>query len=235
MAAPTYGASGTYLAGELTNTASVAAPAGVAADSVVILPAYIGILEDPIVTPPSGFTLAAATPVYAGTDFRLYVMWHRATGSEAGPYTITWTGGTGQPNRYIEAQAHRFEGCVTTGTPLEAATSSSAATSATSSSAVSTTTLGADRLVLLATATDVINTWTAPSGYTSRMSGGFSLSGLFTIAQAVAGSTGTVQAGQTSGPSAAWLGALIPTGGAVDPPVTRPVMGSSSAVQRATW
>lgn len=232
MAAPTYNASGTYLSGDATD-AVVAAPAGVAADSVVLIVGYIGNPEDPIVTPPAGFTMAGSAPIYSGASFWLYLMWHRATGTEAGPYTVTWTGGTGSSTRYREFQAHRFGGCVTTGTPIEAATTATSASSATSSAAVSTATLGADRLVLLATATNVINTWTAPSGYTSRMSGGFSLAGLFDKAQATAGSTGTVQAGQSSGPSAAWLGALIPPGAA--PPPARPVMGSSSAVQRALW
>lgn len=227
---PTWEASGTYISAELTNTANVAAPAGVADGSIVIIPFYIGNPQDPILTPPAGFTLAGSVPVFnAGINFRLYVMWHRASGAEAGPYTVTWTGGTGSTNRYIECQAHRFEGVITTGTPIEATTSAVDATNVTSSAAVSTTTLGADRLLLHVAAQGNINTWTPSTGFTLRGGGGFSLEGLFTKSQAAAGGTGTVQAGQVSGTSLAWLGALIPPPSAVTGTGTANLGGLTSA------
>lgn len=224
MAAPSYAASGAYLSSDGT-THNVAAPAGVVADSVVVLVAYVDGAADPTITLPAGFAHTSGSPVFADVsggandqNHRLVVAWHRASGSEAGPYVLTL--GTG---RYVEAQAHRVEGVVASGDPFDAgADADGTDQNVTTSPAVDITTAGADRLVLHAATDWGGGTWTAPSGFTVRMqsdlsgylSGGFGSATLSDKAQAAAGATGSLAAtSDVSNKMQAWAGALIPAGG----------------------
>lgn len=213
MSAPTYGAAGTYYE---NSSASVdfAAPASVVADSVVIIVAYVDGASDPTITPPTGFTQAEGSPVYvdppggATQNHRLVVMWHRATGSESGPYTMTLGA-----SRFVAGQAHRYDGVVTSGTPIDSGTSTNGAdTASTSTPTVSITTAGADRLVLHAATDWAGGTWTPATGYTKRQQASVGSSTLSDKSQAAAGSTGSVVATSTGNDKMqAWLGALIPT------------------------
>lgn len=223
MAAPTYGAGGTYYENSGSSIA-FAAPASVAANSVVVIVAYLDGTGDPGITLPGGFTQAEGSPVYipaspvggVSQNHRLLVAWHRASGSEAGPYTMTLTSSI-----YVSGQAHRFDGCVTTGTPIDSPTASDGSvTNTTTSPALSVTTQGADRLVLHAATSWAGGTWTPPSGFTKRQQSANGSSTLADLAQAAAGSTGSVTATVSgSDKMQAWLGALIPAGGGGTSPI----------------
>lgn len=217
MAAPTYGAAGTYYENS-SNAPSFGAPASVAANSIVVIATYIDGVTDPGITLPGGFSHAEGSPVYLKTtgsqvgeqNHRLVVAWHRASGSESGPYVIT-LGSTA----YVSGQAHRYDGAITSGTPFDSPTDSDGTIdSMTTTPATTITTAGADRLVLHAATNWGGGTWTAPSGFTKRQQGGFGLCTLADLAQASAGSTGSVTATcSTAEHEQAWLGALIPAGG----------------------
>ena len=221
MAAPTYGVAGTYLENESTSQ-SFPAPASVVANSVVVLVAYVDGVADPGIGLPGGFAHAEGSPVYLGTvggtdqNHRLVVAWHRASGSEAGPYVMTTTS-----TRFVNGQAHRCDGCVTSGTPFDSPTGSAGTvTSGTTSPTVSVTTAGADRLLLHAATSWAGGTWTAPGGFTKRMQAASGLVTLADKAQATAGGSGSITATCSgSDKMQAWLGALIPASGGGGPAV----------------
>lgn len=216
MAAPTYGTAGTYYENFGTTAPAFAAPASVVADSIVVIVTYLDGVADPGITLPGGFAHAEGSPVYIPTssspsqNHRLVVAWHRASGSESGPYTFTL--GT---SVYVSGQAHRYDGCVTTGTPIDSPTASDGSvTNSTTSPPIAVTTQGADRLVLHAATSWAGGTWTAPTGFALRQQGGFGSSTVADKSQAAAGGTGSVSATVSgSDKMQAWLGALIGTTG----------------------
>lgn len=188
MAAPAFGTSSSlaYSATART-TSSVPVPASVAANDVIIVHLY---QEDaaPTVTPPTGFTEVTFTtaPQTTGSVLRLRVFWKRATGADTGTYAFTHT------SNITEAQAARFTGCITSGTPLEvlgSAVDNSGTTNPTA--AITGTTGGADRLLVWGSAQYAsAATVTAPTGFT-LVQDGSDLSTAYK-AQATAGSTGSV-------------------------------------------
>jgi hypothetical protein len=219
MAAPTYGAAGTYFETLGGTSAAFAAPASVAANSLIVIVSFVDGGNSVNITLPSGFTHAEGSPVRlpgpSGAAMQTVVAWHRASGSESGPYTMTI-----DQTQYISGQAHRFGGVVTTGTPFDSPTNAAGTTSNVSTSpAVAITTAGADRLILHAATNWSAGTWTPPTGYTKRQQGGVGGDTLSDLAQAVAGSTGSLTAtcSGASSHSQAWLGALIPVAAVASP------------------
>lgn len=218
MAAPTYEAQGTYLEQEAT-THNFAAPSGVGANSVVLLIAFIGSSDDPTITLPSGFTHLSGSPVYrddvapTGESTQsswVVVAWHRATGSESGPYTLTLG-----IARFAAGCALRFEGAITSGTPFDTTDVAGNTNSATVSPDVDLTTLGADRLLLHVATNWAGGTWTQSSGFTERVDTGFGTITLGDKVQAAAGATGTVTATCTGNDKMqALLTAMIPVASA---------------------
>lgn len=213
MAPPAFGASGTATGGGTRSTISLAAPASVVANSLLVAAFYIDGVTNQNVTL-AGWTNLEGTPLAAtGADQKhwLHVLWHRASGSESGPYAFVL-----DTAQYCEGQVHRFDGALTSGTPFESPTSTATdPNNNTTTPVVSLTTGGADRL-LLHMATDWSGgTWTAPSGFTKRQQ--IASDGLSTLsdkAQAVAGATGSVQATQTgNGKTTALLAAMLPDAG----------------------
>lgn len=216
MAEPTPAASGTYYE---NTSASVdfAAPSGVVDNSVVVICAYVDGATDPTITPPTGFVQAENSPVYldetvpqlSSQNHRLMVMWHRASGSESGPYTMTLGS-----SRFVAGQAHRFEGVVQSGTPFDSGTDAAGVETpdpANTSPPVNITTEGSDRLVLHAATNWAGGTWTPPTGFTKHQQGGFGHSTLASKAQAAAGATGSLTATLTTNDKMqAWAGALKP-------------------------
>lgn len=236
MAGPTFGASGTATGGGTRSTISLAAPASVVADSVVVAVIFVdgGTNQNPTL---AGWAHVTGSPV-AASDHQLYVLWHRATGSEAGPYGFVLN-----TSQYCEGQVHRLDGVTTSGDPFEAANTatvgSGAGTNATPNVAV--TTLGADRLLLHAATNWSGGTWTppaSPAGFTKRQQiAPDGISTLATAAFASAGSTGNVSATSTgAGRATALLAAFVGASVAVDPPPRGQfVVPRLAAIQRASW
>ncbi len=216
MAAPAFGAAGTYLSGGSGTTAAIAVPSGVTADQIIL--AHLYIESTATVTPPAGFTETGASPISATGPgaHTLRAFWKRATGADSGTYSFTWTG-----SAYREGSAQRYTGCITSGNPLDtgagAPNSAQRSSDANATPAVTLTTQGADRLIVWAGTNFSGGAWTPPTqggGYTERVDASADLS-VATVTQAASGSTGSVTGScATSGYEVAWLGALLPDSGA---------------------
>jgi len=209
MAAPTFGASGTYLDGDAA-TANVPVPSGVASGSVILVAMFLdGTVS--VTAAPSGFTQAENSPIVhvAPGAHRFALYWKRATGSDTGTYDFTLSGST-----YREVQAHRYESVVSSGTPFDSPTdwADPGDVNDTVSPPVDITTAGADRLLIHAATNWAGGTWTAPTGFTKRMQGAFGVVTLADKTQASAGPSGSITATCTGNDKrTAWLGGLIGT------------------------
>lgn len=221
MAPPAYAASGTYLNGDNQTSAVLAIPSGTVANSLLIAVLFLG--DVPTALPScTGWTHVEGSTVVLdnSTDHNMAVMWHRATGSESGTYTFTWTG-----SPWRAGQMHRYEGAATSGTPFDSPTSTAVSSGGTSTSpSVTITTAGADRLLLHAMSNWSGGTYTAPTGFTKRQQGDFGLETISDKSQAAAGSTGGITGTCTGGGfMSALLAAMIPAGAAsnFNPPIRR--------------
>lgn len=207
MAAPTFGSVGTYLQGSVA-TASVAVPAGVVADDFVAVVLFINGATS-LVTPAPGFVDAPSSPVVntSGNAHRLHVLWKRATGPDSGTYDFVLSG-----TDFVSAGAIRYPGVTPSGSPWDATTSANSVDATSNQTpAVSVTTTGPDRMLLFAGSNWSGGGWTPPTGFNERIDNGFAVVTADDLAQAVAGSTGTVQATSAgNNRTVAWLGALLP-------------------------
>lgn len=213
MAAPAFGSAGTYLSGTAT-TANIAVPSSVAAGDVILVHFYIESTNT--VTPPAGFTELTNSPISttgAGAH-SFHIFWKRASGADSGTYAFTYGGSS----VYREGCATRYTGCIATGDPTEINNGAQRSSNGTTTPAVSGTTLGADRLLVWGATDFSSGTWTMPSGFTRR-DPGTNESPVATLAQASAGSTGSLTGSCTaSNFMTAFLTALIPP----DPSVSFP-------------
>lgn len=207
MTLPVFGVAGTYLTGT-SATAAVAVPSGVTAGQVILVHLYKE--STATVTPPSGFTELTPAPFTTSSVHTHHVFWKRATGSDSGTYSFTWSGST-----FREAVAIRYTGCATSGVPVDVFNTAARSTNGTVTPAVSLTTTGADRLLEWAGSNFNAGSWTPPSGFTERVDAAGCLS-VATLGQSTAGSTGSVT-GTCSGSSSetGWLLALLPVNTAV--------------------
>lgn len=234
--AVTYGAAGTATGGGSRASISLAAPAAVVANSVVVAVMYVDTSTD------QNPTLAGWADTVNGTvlgsgggSAGLYVLWHRASGAESGPYVFALN-----TTQYCEGQVHRFDGAITSGDPFEATDAGpSGGVGSNTTPVVDVTTLGADRLLLHAAINWFGGTWTAPASpgtWTKRQQ--ISPDGLSTCATsafATAGNTGNVTATATgSGQPCAWLGAMVAAADDL-PPRRQIVAPGLAATQRACW
>lgn len=206
MAAPAFGARGTYLSGSTTTTAAVPVPSGVASGHVILVHLYKESTAS--VTPPAGFTELAPAPTTTGNVISHHVFWKRATGSDSGTYSFTWTG-----SAYREAVAERYTGCIASGSPVDAYNGAGRSSSGTVTPAVTVTTTGPDRLLVWSGANWSSGTWTPPSAggtWTERYDSGDCLT-IATREQTASGSSGSVTGEcATSDNEAAFLVALLP-------------------------
>lgn len=207
MAAPAFGARGTYLSGSTTTTAAVPVPPGVTSGQVVLVHLYKE--STATVTPPAGFTELTPAPTTTGNVISHHVFWKRATGSDSGTYSFTWTG-----SAYREAVAERYTGCIASGSPVDAYNGAGRSSSGTVTPAVTVTTTGPDRLLVWSGANFASGTWTPPSAggtWTERYDSGDCLT-IATREQATSGSSGSVTGEcAASANEAAFLVALLPT------------------------
>lgn len=204
-----YGSGGTYFT-NTTGTPAFAVPSDVASGDIVVIAFFTDNAGVTISGMPSGFAHAASSPVVVspgGGGHSLNIIWKRASAADTGTYTVTLSGST-----FVEGQAHRYTGALSTDDPWESPTSIAVdATSGSSTPAVSLTTDDIDRVLVHAATCWAGGTWTASTGFTKRQQGGFGLSTLSDKAQASAGASGSVVATTTSSDKrTAWLGALIP-------------------------
>lgn len=214
MAAPVFESAGTIVQGGTRSSFAADVPAGVVANDVILVGFFHDGATNQTITPPAGFTAAPNMPINA-SNHRLHLWWKRATGGvgedlDLGTYTFSWATAV-----YCEARALRYSGCVTIGNPFETDTGTAFNnTNSTTSPAVSTTTDAAGRLIVHGATNWAGGTWTAPTGYTKRVQGNDGLFTVSDVAQAVAGSTGSVTATSTgSDKMTAFIGSLIPTAG----------------------
>lgn len=225
MAAPAFGTVGTYLAGFTGTTAAVPVPASVANNDVILVDLYLEVLRT--ITPPAGFTLLNSAPA-ATTKQWHYKYWKRATGTDTGTYSFTWTTAT-----YCVGSAMRVTGCITSGSPVDVFDAQINSTFSAVSPAVTVTTTGVDRLLVFSATNYAGGAWTPPTSFTERVDNTAEFTS-DTLPQAVAGSSGSVTATcASSDAQTAWLLALLPVSSASALP-QRPVMGPSSAVVRAS-
>jgi len=205
VAAPAFGAAGTYLTGATRTSSPVPVPAGVAAEQIILVHFYL----EPTVTItglPSGF--AEVGSGIANSAHGQRVFWKRAAGADSGTYTFTHS------STWTEAAATSYTGATLTGDPTDASPATAQrGTSGTVTPAVSLTTTGPDRLIVWGgTVTFASGTggWTPPSGYTEQVDATFELT-VATLAQPTAGSTGSITGTSAqAGPQCGFLIALLP-------------------------
>lgn len=227
MAAPTFGAAGTYLTGDFTSGASVAVPSGTATDEIVVVAIYVE-SGNGAISGPGGFARKSSVD---GSNHDIEIWWKRCTTTDAGTYAFTWSG-----SPWREAVALRFSGCITTGDPFDV-TNTNTGTGGTTPSVSNTTTV-ADTLELWIASNANGGAWTPPSGYTERVDTGSDLS-VATATKASTGSTGSITGSCAGGAgvSLAFLGALKPPAGASPDPVPRGglVVPSWAVMRSAVW
>lgn len=209
MAAPSFHSIGTQLQGTVS-TASFAKPGTLSDGDVVLVLAFV----DGAVTvssAPSGFTQAGGSPVAvppgAGAHSQI-AYWKRVATAAGEPstYDFVLSGST-----YVNGCAVAYSGCVASGTPLDVTSSAHFDTNTTTTPAVSVTTTGADRLLVFEGSNWGGGAWTPPTGMTERVDTGDRVHTIADLAQAVAGSSGSLSATNAgSAPSTGWLGALLP-------------------------
>jgi hypothetical protein len=212
VALPSIGSLGTNVEGSSTSLA-IPLPSGVVNLSGVLALVFLDSTAQTM-TWPGGWQEAENSPINVSpTSHGLHVAWHRASGSESGNVTPTWTSST-----FAAAFTARIDNMVTSGTPFDSPTGSahSAGSNVTVSPTVSTTTLGADRLLIHVVTNWSGGTFTADTSpvFTKQQQSLENVMVLCTRDQASAGGSGDVEATCTgSDKSTAWIGGLIGTTG----------------------
>lgn len=207
MVAPVFGSVGTYLQVSVS-TASVAVPASVASGDLIVVVMFINGATS-LTTPASGFVDAPNSPVVntSGNAHRVHVLWKRATGADSGTYDFVLSA-----SDFMSAAALRYTGVVGSGSPWDVTTSANSGDATSSQTpAVSVTTTGDNRMLVFAGSNWSGGGWTPPTGFNERVDSGFAVVTADDLVQAVAGSSGTVQATSVgNNRTVAWLGALLP-------------------------
>ena len=199
MAAPAFGTAGTYLTGGTRTTSSVPVPASVASGDSIL--ALIYIESTTAVTPPAGFEEITPAPQTSGPATVLRAFLKRATGADAGTYAFT------HASAFTEGVAVRSTGVGLAGLLYDVANSASRSSNSTTTPAVTVSTSGADRLLYWVASSVATGAWTPPATYTERVDTGGEIS-VASVAQASAGSSGSVTGTGPNGFMNAWLIAL---------------------------
>jgi hypothetical protein len=223
MAAPAFGALGARLAGASSTAANVSVPTTPAADAntLDVLNLFTDTNAAVTVTPPDGtWTQAPNSPITRaiGGLHREHVWWRRPV-ANSGTYNFTLS-----VAQFREGICTRLTGVIASGSPFDATTSIDFPSSSTATTAVSVTTTGADRLLLFLSTNWDGRTYTPPTGFVERYDaiggGGGTDTGMevATLAQAAAGSSGSVSATLNAGANGCvWLGAVLPVASAGTP------------------
>lgn len=213
---PAFGSAGTQLQGTAADM-NVAVPAGVANNDIVVVTAFID--SNPTVNAlAAGFANANGSPIFNNAvsgNHRLYVLWKRASGADAGTYDF----GLSAPT-YRNAMAIRYTGCITSGDPWDDTDANFLTTDGTVSPDVSVVTSIVNTLAVWSATDWASGNWTAPTGFDLRRNTGDRVCATADMVLATAGSSGVINGSCAgSGKRCAWLGALkgITTGGDVSP------------------
>ena len=207
---PQFESAGTYGTTNSPGTSfTVGIPSGVVNGSIVTISGFTN--TGVTVTCP-GFSHAPDSP-QQGLNNQGFMLWKRATGAEGpGTYTVSLSA-----TEYGEGQAHRYSGCISTGSPWDDTDGAFNNTNAGTSPGVQVTTTGPNRLLVHAcTSWAGGDTWTPENSpaFINRTTGNYGLppyglSNVFTYLQAAAGASGVIQATvNSSDKMTAWLGAL---------------------------
>lgn len=148
-----------------TNSLSLAYPAGLLANDILIAHVAIrsGTTTQPTITAPSGWTQVGSQAMGASAEYRQFTLWKRATGSESGSLSFTWTGGTVSATAIGRISA--WGGCVTSGSPIVSLAGNSGQDTTAESAAVTTSENGQIVLNLIA-ADDDTPAFGPPANYT---------------------------------------------------------------------
>lgn len=221
MAAPAYGTSGAWSGGS-ASTRSYSVPASVASGDIIVIEMFMDGSTVTISAMAAGFAHAPNSPqtvnAGGGGNHSVNVVWKRASASDTGTYDFTFSA-----SAYVEGQAHRYTGCVGSGSPWDVTTSADGgATSSNTTPAVSVTTTGPDRMLFFAGTCWAGGSWTPPTGMTERTDNTSDVTA-DDLVQATQGSSGNLSA-TCSGTDkvGAWLGALIGTTSSASGPVAGP-------------
>lgn len=207
VAVPTFVSAGALFEQSGTGTANIPAPAGVAANDVVLVHLYKE--NNAAVTPPAGFTQVGVAAVTTGNTQWHYLFWKRSAGSEPSTYSFTWTGTT-----YAAGQSGAYRGCVAAGSPIDVSNSNTRSTTTTNTTPnVSVTTTGPDRLLVWAGTNWNESSWTAPTNFTLQGTTSSTTVAFATRNFPNAGASGNVSGtASLNNSSTAWLVALLPAG-----------------------
>lgn len=209
MAAPPFGTISANLAGSNSTTAAVPIAASVTLDDIILVPLYVESGAQ-VVTKPAAFTECPNSPItVTGTDAHvLHVYWKRQTSATgAGETTGTYAFSVASGLVWRTGCSVRFTGCVTTEAPFNQ-TAQAIKTTNTNGVCpnISLTTTQPCQLVYIASSFSGA-TLTTVTGFTERIDPG--QYAVDTLAQTVAGATGTLTATfSTNCGIAVWLGAL---------------------------
>jgi hypothetical protein len=161
---PLYATSSTGSPASVATSKTVPVPSGVVADDIVVIFMYREVLSAaPTCTgflKPSDGT--SGFDEIANSTHSLYVAWKRLTGSDAGNYTVSFSGAA----NWTELAAIRVPGCIASGNPFDAINSAVNASAAASPN-VAVTTTAENELLLFAATNQNGGAWT-PSGITER-------------------------------------------------------------------
>lgn len=140
---PSFVSAGAYATNTFgAGTLSVPAPPTVGSNHIVLLHLYM----EPAANAPTNMgTLGfnEITPAAVASDHNLRVFWKRSSGSESN-YGLQFPGS----NAWVAAIASSYQGCITTGNPIDA--TNQATGNATSTPPISVTTNGDNRLLVWA-------------------------------------------------------------------------------------
>ena len=158
MAGPPVRQTGSTVAGATAASVVVTIPSGVVAGDVVIVSIYKE--NTNAVTPPAGYTEKPASGPSTTAPQAQHTFWHRASGSESGTVTFSWTGSV-----FCAATADRISGCVSTGDPVEGTPATNSSNASVATLNVSLAATSANTLLYWA-GTDFTggNAWTPPTG-----------------------------------------------------------------------
>ncbi|MEX1254160.1 MAG: hypothetical protein WEE64_07455 [Dehalococcoidia bacterium] len=208
-------------------------PAGTAQDDVLIALVYLE-HGTATITPPSGWTLVrdslqTGPPTY---DYRHVTYWKRAGGSEPSSYEWSFSA-----SAYREALVIAVQGCVASGSPIdaEAATANSGQDDAPVAPSVTTTVVDTLLVAVCTTADGGAAVWSpGSSGMTERVD---SVSiAAYDVVQASAGATGSKMVSCTGGSNPEWhvCGAIAlkpPAGAAVSQTIIAACEALAAAVR----
>ena len=124
---------------DFSGTATVPYPASIAADDLLILHCGINNNSDTVTTP-SGWTAFPGNPYSGGSDTRCYLFWKKASGSESGDLSVTWTAANRMNSRIFRVTGQHLT------TPFGTPSSSTGASGTLADEGVTTT--AADSLAL---------------------------------------------------------------------------------------